>query len=60
MKFEFHAEMGISGCSEDEVVEIPDADLAGVKNVDDVIRRYFEDWLSNVVSAGWEEVDDDR
>jgi len=58
MKFAFHAEMGISGCSEDEVVEIPDVDLAGADR-EEVIRRYFEDWLSNVVSSGWEEVDDD-
>jgi len=56
MKFEFHAEMSISGCSEDEVVEIPDDDLAG-DDREEVIERYFEDWLSNVVSAGWEEAD---
>lgn len=42
MKFEFHAEMGINGCSEDEVVEIPDEDLAG-DDREEVIRRYFED-----------------
>jgi len=56
MKFAFHAEMSISDCSADEVVEIPDEDLAGADR-EEVIRRYFEDWLSNVVSAGWEEAD---
>jgi len=56
MKFAFHAEMSISDCSADEVVEIPDVDLAG-DDREEVIARYFEDWLAGVVSAGWEEVD---
>ena len=59
-KFRFMLSIGYPSAVRDEVIEIPDAELAGLTQVerDSAVQQQFEYWKDDHIDSTWEEVED--
>ena len=59
MKVRFYVSLGSAMTTSEDIIEIPDEDIKGYDKykIDEYLRNYLNDWLSNEIEYGYNVVD---
>ena len=58
LKFRFHVNTNLVGSEISETVPVAIPEDAAEHEIDDIVQREFEVWLSNEIDAGWRAVEE--